>query len=77
MTVVFEERKKYMKTKTPNVLIEKHDGTSSFAISDSDKTKLYKHHISAIFKSHLYIYFPYNLNSVKEFLHPHYQSLTL
>jgi hypothetical protein len=45
---------------------KKSDG--SFAIIDSNKAEVFKQHLLEIFVSHIDIYFPQNLNSVKEFL---------
>lgn len=54
------------KSKTLNIPIKKTD--SSYVISDSGKTELFKQHFSDIYQPHSEIFSPHTINTVEEFL---------
>lgn len=60
--------KKHVQNQNTYFSNQKHH--DSFAISDTNKSELFKNYLSDIFKPHSDIYSPDNINSVKEFLNP-------
>lgn len=66
--------KNISKTKSANVPIKKPDGY--YAISDANKSELFKQHLTDIFQPHADILCPQTMSTVEEFLNsPHPVSL--